>query len=85
MGVPKTLSTKLGVVDVGDCIGDVLPMYLAGSAALFDLDAVRSAGGEAVHNVARAVAAVIVARPRNVHRDARAGNRAFDGALDLPL
>jgi hypothetical protein len=78
-------SHKLGGVHAGNRIGDGLPLPFAGREALLDLDAAYSAGGQPVHDVARAAAAEVIARLRDTHRDPRAGQRSFDGQLDLPL
>jgi hypothetical protein len=39
---------KLGVVDVGDCIGDPLRIFLSRSLFLLDLNAMPAASGEPV-------------------------------------
>jgi hypothetical protein len=76
---------ELWPVDVGDRVGDVLPVARTSPATLFDLDAVCSAGGEPVDDVVQAITAEFLVCGRDVHYYVRAGDRAFDGSLDVLL
>jgi|SRR6266511_4643162 len=77
--------SELGTVAVGDRVGDVPPVVRASPRALFDLDAVCSAGGEPVDDVLQAITAELLVWGRDVHRYIRAGGCPFDGSLDVLL
>ena len=84
MGVGVKLC-KPGTVDLGDCIGDVLPVARAGTEALLDLDAIRAACSESVDDVLGAITAIPLVWGSNAHYHARAGKRTIDGLLYLLL
>ena len=74
-----------GIVDVGDGIGDVLPVARAGAETLLDLDAIRAACSETVDDVLGAITAIPLVWGSNAHGHARAGKRTIDGFLYLLL
>jgi hypothetical protein len=78
-------ASELWTVDIGDRVGDVLPVARSSLRTLFDLDAVCSASGESVDDVLQAITAELLFWGRDVHRYVRAGDRAFDGSLDVLL
>src|SRR5262249_44835746 len=76
-------SSELRTKDVGDRVGDVLPMPRASPSALFDLDAVCSVGGEPVDDVLQAVTAELLVWGRNVDCYVSARLRLFAGSFNL--
>ena len=76
---------QLAVVDVGDGVGDRLPVLLASLQGLLDLDAARAAGRQAVDDVPLVIATEPIVRRGDAHVDVAAGQRSGDGFPDLLL
>src|SRR5215510_4613817 len=74
---------KPAIVDLGDRIGDLLPVVCAGAETLLDLDAVPASGGEAVDDVLGAITAIPLVWGSDAHSHARAGKRTIDGRPDF--
>src|SRR5688572_17002831 len=76
---------ELGIVDIGDRVGDRLPVVRAGREALLDLDAIGTVCGEPVDDVPGTVAAEPLVRGRDAHWYAGAGDSGVDRRPDLLL
>ena len=75
---------ELGVVDVGDGISDGPCIFFSRTYLLLDLHAISSASREPVYDVPLVVAAELLIRLRDMHREIRTNDTLY-GFLDVLL